>query len=72
MIMESEKALEQAGFSKIHESRNIVAFVSGEDMLKFYKDSEGVSICNDACEAYVSAKLLKAIYLYCEEKGWFK
>lgn len=72
MIMEAEKLLEQAGFSKIYESRNIVAFVSGKDMFKFYKDSEGVSICNDACEAYVSAKLLKAIYLYCEEKGWFK
>lgn len=70
--MESEKALKQAGFSKIYESRNMVAFRSGEDMLKFYKDSEGVSICNGNCEAYVSAKLLKAIYLYCEEKRWFK
>ena len=68
--MESEKALEQEGFSKIYESRNIVGFVSGEDILKFYKDSKGVSVCNDGCEAYVSAKLLKAIYLYCKEKGW--
>ena len=70
--MESEKTLEQQGFSKIYESRKIVGFVSGEDMLKFYNDSKGVSICNNDCEAYVSAKLLKAIYLYCEEKGWFK
>lgn len=70
--MESEKALEQEGFSKTYESRNIVGFVSGEDMLKFYKDSKGVSICDKYCEAYLSAKLLKAIYLYYEEKGLFK
>lgn len=70
--MEAEKLLEQNGFSKFYESKNVVGFVSGEDMLKFYKDSKGVSICDKYCEAYVSAKLLKAIYLYCEEKGWFK
>ena len=70
--MESEKALEQQGFSKAFEINSMTVFTSGEDMLKFYKDSEGVSICTNDCEAYVSAELLKAIYLYCEEKGWFE
>ena len=70
--MESEKALEQAGFSKIYESRNMVAFNSGEDVIKFYEDSKGVSICNNGFEAYIGAKLLKTTCLYCKEKGWFK
>ena len=70
--MEAEKLLEQNGFSKFYESKNVVGFASGEDILKFYKDSKGAGICNGDCDAYVGAKLLKAIYLYCEEKGWFK
>lgn len=59
--MEAEKLLEQAGFSKIYESRNIVAFVSGKDMFKFYKDSEGVSICNDACST--KSKCVKTVFI---------
>ena len=37
--MEAEKLLEQNGFSKFYESKNVVGFVSMRDRLKFYEDT---------------------------------
>lgn len=70
--MESEKALEQVGFSKFYESRNVVGFASMRGKLKFYEDTQTICLCDEHYEVSFSPSVIKAIYLYCEEKGWFK
>ena len=70
--MEAEKLLEQNGFSKFYESKNVVGFASMRDRLKFYEDTQTICLCDEHYEVSFSPNIIKAIYLYCEEKGWFK
>lgn len=70
--MEAEKLLEQNGFSKFYESKNVVGFVSMRDRLKFYEDTQTICLCDEHYEVSFSPNIIKAIYLYCEERGWFK
>lgn len=70
--MEAEKLLEQNGFSKFYEGKNVVGFASMRDRLKFYEDTQTICLCDEHYEVSFSPNIIKAIYLYCEEKGWFK
>lgn len=47
--MEAEKLLEQNGFSKFYESKNVVGFVSMRDRLKFYEDTQTICLYDSKC-----------------------
>lgn len=63
--MEAEKLLEQNGFSKFYESKNVVGFASMRDRLKFYEDTQTICLCDEHYEVSFSPNIIKAIYLYC-------